>query len=258
VSPAATALRWPHHAAAAPHAALTPPRLPLPRRTFAAAAGDKPEEAEEADAAEQEEGVEEAAAEEEEELPELTSDETIITLVNDDDLQPVFSLSAEEIGALWSAADSNGDGVLSRPRTAVRSPSRPAPRPHAPLPTPPGAALPHPPTPPLPLPLAECPVARVQVLLKLMIELQHEKLREIVGAKIEEQHEVEATKIPVIPSWIQVRPPLPSFERTRRPPGPRHAHSAPARSPVVALPPLTYNIAAARARSGASVTRWTS
>ena len=46
-----------------------------------------------------EEGAGDAAAGEEE-LPELTSDETIITLVNDDDLQPVFSLSAEEIAAL--------------------------------------------------------------------------------------------------------------------------------------------------------------
>ena len=127
VPPAAAALRWPHHAAAAPPATLTPPRLPLPRRTFAAAAGDKPEEPEEAKAAEQEEEGAEDAAAEEEELPELTSDETIITLVNDDDLQPVFSLSAEEIGALWSAADSNGDGVLSRPRTAVRSASPLAP-----------------------------------------------------------------------------------------------------------------------------------
>ena len=146
VSPAATALRWPHHAAAAPHAALTPPRLPLPRRTFAAAAGDKPEEAEEAEAAEQEEGSEDAAAAEEEELPELTSDETIITLVNDDDLQPVFSLSAEEIGALWSAADSNGDGVLSRPRTAVRAPSPfgPARRLPAAASPPPPVSPPHP------------------------------------------------------------------------------------------------------------------
>ena len=55
----------------------------------------------------------------------------------------------------------------------------------------------------------------MQVLLKLMIELQHEKLREIVGAKIEEQHEVEATKIPVIPSWIQVRHPSPRAHEDR-------------------------------------------
>ena len=48
-----------------------------------------------------------------------------------------------------------------------------------------------------------------------MIELQHEKLREIVGAKIEEQHEVEATKIPVIPSWIQVRRPSPRAPEDR-------------------------------------------
>ena len=89
----------------------------------------------------------------------------------------------------------------------------------------------------------------MQVLLKLMIELQHEKLREIVGAKIEEQHEVEATKIPVIPSWIQVRPsPLPSFERTRRPPGPAMPVPRPLVPPESPFP-LSHIISRLRARA---------
>ena len=48
-----------------------------------------------------------------------SAQETITTIVGDEEMHPVFDFHPEEAAAMWERADSNGDGEISRPRMAL-------------------------------------------------------------------------------------------------------------------------------------------